>query len=208
MVGFRTDRSGFGYVVAIDGLSALRDIETLPETIRLAAQRAINKTVDRTRTRASEQIRKQVSFKARYLDDSSNGRLAVSKRASGDDLEARITGRFRPTSLAQFVTSSGKRGVTVKVQPALARRSKRMFLIPLRAGFDVDAPLSNVGLAIRLKPGERVEHKRKMISMGKGLYLLYGPSVSQVFANVAEDVSPEAAEFLEREFLRLSGLEL
>jgi hypothetical protein len=202
---FRTGRSGFGYVVAVDGLSALRDLETIPNEVKTAALRAVNRTVERARASSARRIREQVNFRARYLSGE-DGRLAITKRATRDDLEGRITGRFRPTSLAEFVSSGrvgGKGGVTLQVEPGVAKRSRRMFMIRLRAGA---TELGNVGLAIRLRQGERIENKRKMISMGNGLHLLYGPSVDQVFSTVAEDVSPEAAEFLEAEFIRLMGL--
>lgn len=208
MTGFRAQRSGFGYVVAVDGLSALRDLETLPQAVKRAALQAVNKTIDRGRAESARRIREQVNFPARYLSGQ-DGRLAVTKRASGDDLEGRITGRFRATSLARFASGSvgSRRGVRVEVAPGFAKRSRRMFLVRLRAGQEADLDTrSNLGLAIRLKPGERVEHKHKMVAMGRGLYLLYGPSVNQVFAGVANDISPELAGFLEAEFLRLMEL--
>ncbi len=200
--------SGFGYVVAVEGLSALRDLETLPTQVKLAAQRAVNRTIDRARTSSARRMREQVNFPARYLSGE-DGRLAISQRATGDNLEARITGRFRPTSLARFVTAgslgSRRAGVRVEVAPGFAKRSRRMFLIRLRAGTAELDTKSNLGLAIRLKPGERIEHKARQI--GKtGLYLLYGPSVDQVFRTVADDVAPEAADDLEAEFLRLMEL--
>jgi hypothetical protein len=195
------------YVIAVDGLSALRTLETLPKEIALAAQRAVNKTIDRARTDSARRMRQEVAFPASYLSPSGE-RLYVSQRAKGDDLEARITGRWRPTSLARFTTGSvGKPGVSVMVEPGLAKRSRRMFLLRLRAGAaDLDTK-SNLGLAIRLKPGEKVENKTRMVPMGKGLYLLYGPSVSTVFSRVAEEVAPDAADFLETEFNRLMELD-
>ena len=72
----------------------------------------------------------------------------------------------------------------------------RAFLMNLRSG--------NLGLAVRLAPGERIDNKRRMVQMSNGLYLLYGPSVDQVFRSVAEDVSADAGDFLEQEFLRLT----
>jgi hypothetical protein len=45
-----------------------------------------------------------------------------------------------------------------------------------------------------------------MIQLAGNLYLLYGPSVSQVFAGVAQDISPDMADFLDAEFNRLMEL--
>jgi len=196
------------YVVAVDGLSALRDLETIPNAVKRAALQAVNKTVTRTRTSSARAMREQVKFPARYLSGE-DGRLAITKRATAESLEGSITGRFRPTSLARFVTSGavGRRtGVRIEVAPGFAKFMRRAFLIRLRAGTaDLDTT-SNLGLAIRLKPGERIENKKKMIQMSGNLYLLYGPSVSQVFATVAEDEAPGAADYLEAEFLRLMEL--
>lgn len=195
------------YVVAVDGLSALRSLESIPNEVKRAALQALNKTLDRTRTSSATEIQKQVAFPARYLSGQ-DGRLQVSKRATADDLEGAITGRFRPTSLARFASSStpNVKGVSVEVAPGFAKFMKRAFLVRLRAGTaDLDTK-SNLGLAIRLKPGEQINNKHRMIKLKGNLYLLYGPSVSQVFATVAEAEAPLAADFLEREFLRLMDL--
>jgi len=75
---------------------------------------------------------------------------------------------------------------------------KRAFLINLRSG--------NVGLGIRLRPGETMENTvgAKLITTGPlaGVALLYGPSVDQVFRTVAVDISPDLLVYLQAEFLR------
>jgi len=199
------------YVVAVEGLSALRDLETIPKEIRRNAARAINRTLDRTATRSRKAVQAEVAFKAQYLsgvDSKGKPRLGVSSRASEDNLSGAITAQFRPTMLARFVTSGrpaagGKRAspITVQVNPGLSRRSRRMFLIRLPAGRGGD--LLNMGVAIRLRPGETVQNKKKMTRISGNLYLLHGPSVDQVFRTVAVDEAPEAGDFLEAEFLRL-----
>lgn len=200
--------SGTGYAVAVEGLSALRGIEDIPPNVKRAAAQAVNKTADRGRTSASRRIRRQVAFPAMYLDRAADGRLRVTQRADAENLEARITGRHRPTSLARFTTGGfvgGRNGVRVAVQPGSPRLMQRAFLIRLRAGQASIDTRSNLGLAIRLREGETVENKKRVVQMGN-IHLLYGPSVDQVFRTVADDVAPEAAEFLESEFLRLLEL--
>lgn len=189
------------YVVAVEGLSSLSDIQNLDENILLRARQAINRTTERARTRSDKEMRKQIAFPARYL----SSRLTVSKKASGRNLQAVITGRDRPTSLARFAknkdVSSARRkgGVSVTVSPGQTRFMGGAFLMQLRGG--------NLGLAIRLKQGQSLRNKRKLASAGKGLYILYGPSVDQVFRSVADEyAAPDAADFLEREFLRLMEL--
>lgn len=189
------------YVVAVEGLSSLSDIQNLDENILLRARQAINRTTERARARSDKEMRKQIAFPARYL----SSRLTVSKKASGRNLQAVITGRDRPTSLARFAKNKDvsaarrKGGVSVTVSPGQTRFMGGAFLMQLRGG--------NLGLAIRLKQGQSLRNKRKLASAGKGLYILYGPSVDQVFRSVADEyAAPDAADFLEREFLRLMEL--
>jgi hypothetical protein len=196
------------YVIALEGVAAERPLESLPENIRTAAVRAVNRTADRGRTNAAREILKQVALPASYLNPS-QGRLTVTQRASKDNLEAVITGRQRATSLARFSRSgvTGETGVSVEVAPGFAKFMKRAFLIRLRAGTaDLDTK-SNLGLAIRLKPGETIENKRRMVPIKGNLYLLYGPSVDQLFATVRGDIAPDTQDFLAAEFLRLMDLE-
>jgi len=193
--------------VAIEGFAADRPLESLPASIKTAAARAVNRTADRARTDAAREIRRQVNLPASYLQPS-QGRLTVSKRAGKDDLEAVVLGRQRPTSLARFARggAEGRANVTVEVAPGFARFMRRAFLIRLRRGADFDSKQPNLGLAIRLRPGESIQNKRQMVRMRNGLYLLYGPSVDQLFRTVREDIAPATQEFLSAEFLRLVDL--
>jgi hypothetical protein len=197
------------YVVVINGLSAQRSLSDIPKDTQRNALRAVNKMAQRARAEGSRQIRSQVAFTAGYLNQ--NERFTFKAARSLDD-EAVVAARVRPTSLARFVTSgkpgNSKTGVRVKVSPDRAIRSRKMFLIRLRAGDELTETKFNLGLAIRLKEGETISNKIKMVQMSKGLYLLYGPSISQVFQTVAEDMAPEVAADVEAEFLRLMELNL
>lgn len=189
---------GGRYVVAVEGLEAL-DLDQVPEKIKQFAARAINTTARRYRTKAAREMREQVNFPARYLTGAESGRLRVARFASPESLAATIRGRDRPTSLAQFVKGprrGGRKSPTVEVAPGHRVKMNRAFLMSLKS--------ENVGLALRVSPGERVENKRKMVQVANNLYLLYGPSVDQVFRSVAEDVSEDASVFLEQEFTRLT----
>lgn len=191
------------YLVAVDGLETLDDFDNLAPKIAKYAQMAINTTARNRRTSAAREIQQQVSFPARYLSGQ-NGRLSITKQAKPRNLEAEITGRDRPTSLARFASNrnpaaSRKRGgVSVTVAPGETKFMKGAFIMQLRGG--------NLGLAIRLKKGEALRNKRTVRQVANGLYLLYGPSVNQVFRGVAEDGMDETAENLQREFLRLPEL--
>lgn len=185
------------YVLVVEGLESLGDIESLNSDILRNARNAINKTADRTRTSSDKAIREDLNFPARYLGE----RLTVTERAHGSSLQAKISGRDRPTSLARFASNRsqtpGKAGLRVQVGMA-AKMMQRAFLMKLSNG--------NLGLAMRLKEGERLANKKQLVKVGKGLYLLYGPSIDQAFSIVIPGQERGTAQFLEREFLRLMEL--
>ncbi len=192
------------YVVAVEGLEDI-DLANAPLRVRKMASRAINYAMRRTRTQSARLMREQVNFGARYLTGRENGRLMIATFAKPGDLVGRIRGRDRPTSLAQFTKQKPrvaggprrrKKGVDVTVKPGAKVTMERAFLMNLRGG--------NVGLAVRTNGGPPARaYKPKGI--GNNLWLLYGPSVDQVFRSVAEDVSDDAAKLMEREFIRLAG---
>lgn len=185
-----------------------------PARIDRALMQSVNRTADRGRTRSARMIREEVAFRPSYLQPSS-GNLTVARRANPSNLEAEIKGRQRPTQLSHFakrLKTAGRVGATVEVAPGVSKRLDDAIVLGLKSG--------NTGIALRLAPGERIKNKRQMIPLyasykGRGkrrkasdynLYLLYGPSVDQVFRSVAERVSPELAEFMQDEFDRLSGV--
>jgi hypothetical protein len=199
-VAFFNNDGGRRYGVAVEGIEAFKTVDDLPAQVITAARQAVNKTVDRTRTAAAREIRLQVNFPATYLNPS-EGRLAVSQYANGLDLSARIRARQAPTSLARFVMGAprplAKGGVNVSVKPGKAVFLPRAFVFPLKNG--------NLGLAVRTngpKPSKAFLPK----PLGNGLWLLYGPSVDQVFSTVREQIAPDAAVYLEDEFTRLMAL--
>lgn len=200
----------------------LRGIDTVerlfseaPAIARDAMRFAVNGAARYAARRASKEIRRQVNFSRTYLGDAAKGgRLAITRMAKGEDLTAVITARQRPTSLARFASGTptfGKtrgRGARVKIKPGSGYRVIRnSFFLRLNAGAD-NLDSFNVGLAIRLKSGERLRHRRKglmgLTAFGKdkNLFLLYGPSVDQVFQTVREDIQPEVTDYAEKEFLR------
>lgn len=200
------------YTVVVEGLRDLREIEGLHDEILFNTVRAINTVADRGRTMAARMIGQQVAFPATYLNPAAK-RLFVSRKATRGSPEARITARARATSLARFVTggAAGGKGLRVEVKPGSTRFLRRAFLIKLRAGSAPVDTKSNMGLAVRLKPGDDLRNKKNVVKMARGLYLLYGPSVDQVFLDnegegVAADIAPDLAEKLTAEFLRLMEL--
>jgi hypothetical protein len=194
------------YVVAVQGIKALDELTGLSGKVEMSAVQAINKTIASARTASARAIRTQVNLPASYLNR--QDRLGITKKATRGDLEAVITGRHRATSLAQFATNGRKgRGVIPRVQiepSGSAVKLSRAFFVNLRSG-NTDTK-GNLGIAIRLPDGKRPDRAYKPTQLGKNLWLLYGPAISQVFDDVATDLSPGVADQLEAEFLRLMDL--
>lgn len=193
-------------VVTVNGLAALKDLQNLPQEVQLAISRSLNTTLRTGRAIASKKITQQVNFTARYL--SQGDRLGIRSFATPSKLQGVIAGRDRATSLARFAksTTPNKKGVSVEVKPGSAKYMRRAFLIRLPQGNALSETVFNLGLAIRLKPGESIDNKKKFIKLKGSLYLLYGPSVGQVFDEVRGDISPAVLDFFEDEFDRLMEL--
>lgn len=175
--------------------------------IETALLRSINKTADRARTSASQDIREQVAFPASYLAPSAKRLFVSTKATKASPFEAVISGRDRPTSLARFTNQKPLGGgqrhrggqVAVTVKPGVRRYIKRAFLITLNN--------SNVGLAVRTDGGPP-NNAYAPKEIGKNLWLLYGPSVDQVLSaasnggGIYEEIVPETLDFLNDEFNR------
>ncbi|UUV43210.1 minor tail protein [Rhodobacter phage RcCWillis] len=172
-----------------------------------ALLRSVNKTADRARTQASKEVRNQVAFPASYLSPSAKRLWVSSKATKANPFQAVISGRDRPTSLARFSSQKPLAGgqrhrggqVAVTVKPGVKRYIKRAFLISLNNG--------NAGLAVRTE-GAPPNNAFKPKSLGKNLWLLYGPSVDQVLSaasdgdGIYEEMVPDMLDFLNAEFIR------
>lgn len=196
-------------VRGLDGLASY--FKDFPDLSQKAARLAINASARYASRVASKRIREQVAFKRSYLGEagSANAKIQI-KYASGNDISAVVLARDRPTSLARFAVGTptfGRRkkgtrppGVRVKTGGGV-QRLKNGFYVRLNRGpiFTVDH--FNLGLAVRLKEGEP-KPSPKASPLGGGTYLLYGPSVAQVFDTVREDIAPEVGDYVRMEFLR------
>lgn len=184
----------------ITGREALTEVrkyfEQLPEIAEHAAVLAINETVSREgMTMIKRDMRDQINFPAGYLET----RLQVSRKAGRGALSAAIRGRDRATSLARFAAgqtpdNTRGRGVRVSVKKGRTEHLQRAFLVRLRNG--------NIGLAVRLKDGESIRNTTRAVELQKNVYLLYGPSVDQVFKDVAVDNYDDLLGMVTNKFLR------
>jgi hypothetical protein len=197
-----------GVIIDTSGVEGITDFfEQFPVTARAAMANAINDTArGYALKRAKEEVYKETAFPPGYLDQPE--RLWVSLTAYPERLEATITGRDRPTQLSRFAApgtpvgnvrrGANTPGVTVTVNPNDPVTIPEAFLIALKGG--------NVGLAIRLKPGETIRNytgpNQSRREIFPDVFLLEGPSVDQVFRDVAVDISDDVAAELGREFIR------
>lgn len=193
--------------ISLDGLAEFMD--SRPAVARKAARIAINDTTSRFAVPTFKKaVEDQVNFPSGYVN---KDRLGQTKKATDADLTAIVTARFRPTSLARFTSGQsfeGARragGVRVRVKKGGGGAfMSGAFFVKLRRGGDTTDGF-NVGLAIRLKPGQRLLGRRKggaSVQLAPNLYLLYGPSVDQVFNSVSVEKSSAVADKLSSEFIR------
>lgn len=195
------------YVVAVEGLEAI-DFDNAPAKIRRYASMAVNRALRRARADAKKQMLAEVNFGARYLGNVSDGALRIAAFSTPATMEGRVRGRDRPTSLARFTRQQplarGARrrrtGVTVSVKPGSSNTLERAFLVRLNQG-------RSIGLAVRTQGGPPAA-AYKPSRLANGVWLLYGPSVDQVFRGVAQDVEPDAIKVFRDEFLRLVQVDL
>ena len=152
---------------------------------------------------AQDAIMEQIAFPRDYLQ---GDRLAVSSKATPSHLEAVIRARKRATSLARFADGTvGKPGVTVTVQRGHSTFLKRSWLVKLKAGTSKTEDNYNVGLAVRIKPGDKIVGKHSTHQawlIPNQVALLYGPSVDQVFRDVADQIGEPIAQLVADEFFR------
>lgn len=201
------------FAVVVEGLESLADIENLSSEIRLKAAQAINKVTRDGRSMIAMQISREVNFPPGYLNPAKK-KLFVAKQANRNDLEGIIRASSVPSSLARFVQGPARPGQRGGLNVRVGNRTqtlRRAFLMKLRSGNAAIETRFNLGLAIRLRPGEQLANKKFVRRISSGLYLLYGPSVDQVFASrdgtgVADQQSDRLAVDLESEFLRLLDL--
>lgn len=188
---------------AIRGLSEF--LEVAEESTRPAAALAMNDvTGGKGLTRYKKSMRMQVAFPGGYLEDVE--RFGQTGFATPARLETRITARQRPTSLARFASGTpGAQGATVRVKAGRTVRLKKAFIVRLRAGTMLNDENFNLGLAVRVRPGDTIRNKRdtsRMVHLAPNVLLLYGPSVDQVFRTVAETDTPAVLNDMANEFFR------
>lgn len=199
--------------VTFRGLDAIEQLfQRAPELAQQAATLAVSDTAKFAFRESSKDIRAQASFTREYLGSAEtrgSDRLRIVPATRGGVVEARLVARNRPTSLARFQQGQAGRGqpVRVRVSPRGGVRSiKGAFQVRLRRGKTVSEDNFNEGIAIRLGKDQSIRERKKgkagLPEIFPNVFLLYGPSVAQVFNTVSRDVAGRVGNKLEREFTR------
>lgn len=196
-------------MVGIDNASEY--FKHLPQVTARAARLAINTVINRGGMKIIQaKMYSEVNFPKGYL---SGDRLRVSKLAKEEDLEGIIVGRKRATSLARFAApgtplgSAPGRVVKVAVRNGSARYLRNAWLVRLKSGAkSITEDNFNIGLAVRVRPGDKLSNKKTAhqawLNREHTVALLYGPSVDQVFREVADVTGPSVLKLVSSEFLR------
>ncbi|MCB0056733.1 MAG: phage tail protein [Caldilineaceae bacterium] len=162
-----------------------------------AVRIAINKAAPKVRTKASSAIRTQVRLAAAYV----NEKLTIT-RATRQKLSGAIQTPSRGLLLSKFSTdtqvASDKIGWLIP--PAVPARGIRVKVKPV----GTPKPLSNDHFYMVL-PNSRAlaiaRRREKPGPKGGKIDVLYGPSISQVFNTVRDDVLPEASDIYQEQLL-------
>lgn len=174
----------------------LREVDELLKHIKngssTALSMAINKTTPKVRTKASAEIRKQVKLKAGYVRE----RLTLTK-ASRAKPSAAIQTPSRGLLLSHFDTKLG--GTTGAVPVKGSYKDVKVKVKPTGRAKPVQGKPGNVGkpFYIRLKNSNRVGIAQRRPD-GK-IDVLHGPSLSQVFNDVKDQILPEASDELAKQ---------
>lgn len=196
-------------LIDYEALTGLEEfIGAFPEATKTAARIALNDVAEGEGLAVYRKaIMDQIDYEDGYL---TSDRLGVTNRATDSDLAVTISGRQRATSLARFakgqsVQSTARKGVKVRVKRGgAAQLMERAWLVRLNRGSSQSRDNFNIGLAIRLEPGERLRNKREVrsVQLDQNVYLLYGPSVDQIFRDVAVTDTPPVLAKVGDEFFR------
>ena len=160
-----------------------------------ALSRALNKTASKGKTVASRAIRQQVNLSAAYVRERLKGPAnGLEFKATVNKLEARLSTPKRGVLMYQFstnpVAAPGRPPEPVKVKVATAGRT-----ITIQSAFWVWTKNSH-----KLTPAVRNEILRRLgmtRTLDKGDFtVLHGPSLSQVFTGVKDNISVDLSAVL------------
>tara|TARA_R100000152_G_C6645449_1_gene88649 strand:- start:2 stop:619 length:618 start_codon:yes stop_codon:yes gene_type:complete len=168
-----------------------------------AHARSLNKTVTKSRTESSKEIRKQVRLNAAYVKS-----LMTITKASQKTLQAKISTPSRGLLLSRFSTDTSIAGDKTSwlKPPAIPKRGIRVKVKPTGGAkvFEGDSEIEGKPFYMVL-PGTNgrvaiAGRRSKIGSDGGRIKVFYGPSLSQVFTDVKEDIAEPLALYQMQQF--------
>lgn len=169
---------------------------------RRAHARSLNKTVTKSRTESSKEVRKQVRLNAAYVKS-----LLTITKASERRLQAKISTPTRGLLMSRFSTDTSISGDKVGwlKPPSVPPRGIRVKVKPT-GGAKVFGGDEIVGKPFYMVlPGTTgrvaiVGRRAKIGSQGGQIKVFYGPSLSQVFTDVKDDIAEPLALYQMQQF--------
>ncbi|WP_372986932.1 phage tail protein [Marinobacter sp.] len=168
-----------------------------------AHARSLNKTITKSRTESSKEIRKQVRLNAAYVKS-----LMTITKASQKKLQAKISTPSRGLLLSRFSTDTSIAGDKTSwlKPPAIPKRGIRVKVKPTGGAkvFEGDSEIEGKPFYMVL-PGTNgrvaiAGRRSKIGSDGGRIKVFYGPSLSQVFTDVKEDIAEPLALYQMQQF--------
>ncbi|MBW4978334.1 phage tail protein [Marinobacter adhaerens] len=168
-----------------------------------AHARSLNKTITKSRTESSKEIRKQVRLNAAYVKS-----LMTITKASQKTLQAKISTPSRGLLLSRFSTDTSIAGDKTSwlKPPSIPKRGIRVKVKPTGGAkvFEGDSEIEGKPFYMVL-PGTNgrvaiVGRRSKIGSDGGRIKVFYGPSLSQVFTDVKEDIAEPLALYQMQQF--------
>lgn len=188
--------------VTARGLKLLGKLSAGPTRARAVAQTAINSTLKRSKPKAVRAIRGQVALPKDYVDarlseipaseSKLEGRLGTPRRglllsrfSFTERLLARKRKRTRKGKGKKGEPFKQRAGIRVKVKSGRSKLMPGAFLIRLRRGKELG---TDMGIAIRRRGAK-----------GRSNYRIkFGPSLSQVYKSVKDDITPAVRDDFQR----------
>lgn len=186
--------------------TSLQEVQALlakfSDGARRAQARSLNKTVNKSRTESSKEVRKQVRLNAAYVKS-----LLTITKASERRLQAKISTPTRGLLMSRFSTDTSISGDKVGwlKPPPVPPRGIRVKVKPT-GGAKVFGGDEIVGKPFYMVlPGTTgrvaiVGRRAKTGSQGGQIKVFYGPSLSQVFTDVKDEIAEPLALYQMQQF--------
>lgn len=164
----------------------------------LALSRALNKTAAKAKTEASKAIRSQVRLSASYVKEKINGPAdGFEYKATTKKLTAKLSTPKRGVRLDNFLVSpkpnmAGKPYIGEEPRVQVKPNGREL---TIWSGFWVPAKNSG-GYLIAVRNEVLRQQGMKIKLAPAGYTVLSGPSISQVFNTVRDDISISLSEYL------------